>query len=79
MTGVLPQASLLGFERLLWRACRGNVFLIQAPKTSFFEDAASKTKIAKVAFIVFYQGTQLESRVRKICDGFANSRAGSAS
>jgi len=70
VTGVIPFHNLIGFERLLWRACRGNVFLLHSPTVANFEDVHAKKQVAKVAFIVFYQGTQLENRVRKICDGY---------
>ena len=39
IAGVIPRAALLGFERLLWRACRGNVFL----RTSPIEEALEVT------------------------------------
>ena len=37
VTGVLPFESVAGFERLLWRACRGNVFFIHAHEAVLFE------------------------------------------
>ena len=30
MTGVMAREKVPAFERILWRACRGNVFLRQA-------------------------------------------------
>jgi hypothetical protein len=30
VAGVIPRERLTGFEKMLWRACRGNVFLRQA-------------------------------------------------
>ena len=58
------------FERVLWRACRGNVFLRQAEIEEPLEDPSTGERVYKVVFILFFQGDQLRSRVRKICEGF---------
>ncbi len=47
--------------------CRTSVCVVLTSLT--YQDPTLKNKISKVAFVVFYQGTQLETRVRKICDG----------
>lgn len=31
VTGVIAREAVPGFERLLWRACRGNVFMRNVP------------------------------------------------
>ena len=38
MTGVINRQRVAIFERLLWRACRGNVFLKQADIEEPLED-----------------------------------------
>ena len=38
VAGVIAQERLATFERVLWRACRGNVFIRQAPITNPLED-----------------------------------------
>ena len=38
VAGVIAQERLATFERVLWRACRGNVFIRQAPITDPLED-----------------------------------------
>uniref|UniRef100_A0A8P4KKY9 V-type proton ATPase subunit a n=1 Tax=Dicentrarchus labrax TaxID=13489 RepID=A0A8P4KKY9_DICLA len=55
------------FERMLWRVCRGNVFLRQADIEDPLEDP---TTVHKSVFIIFFQGDQLKNRVKKICEGF---------
>ncbi len=41
VAGVILRERLPAFERLLWRACRGNVFLRQAEITEPMEDPAT--------------------------------------
>ena len=76
---------------MLWRACRGNVFLRQAEiedplegvfafstavclqfiNLQCFSDPNAESKeVFKSVFIIFFQGEQLKSRVKKICEGF---------
>uniref|UniRef100_A0A1I8F9Q9 V-type proton ATPase subunit a n=1 Tax=Macrostomum lignano TaxID=282301 RepID=A0A1I8F9Q9_9PLAT len=57
----------------LARVCRGNVFLKQADIDVPLEDPASGDEVLKAVFIVFFQGDQLKSRVKKICEGFRAS------
>ncbi|XP_046846195.1 V-type proton ATPase 116 kDa subunit a1-like isoform X2 [Xenia sp. Carnegie-2017] len=68
--GVIDRERVPAFERLLWRACRGNVFFKQAEMEDPMEDPVTGFFIHKCVFIVFFQGEQLKSRVKKICDGF---------
>lgn len=70
VAGVILRERLPGFERMLWRACRGNVFLRQAEIESALEDPASGDSVFKTVFIIFFQGDQLKTRVKKICEGF---------
>uniref|UniRef100_A0A914WRL6 V-type proton ATPase subunit a n=1 Tax=Plectus sambesii TaxID=2011161 RepID=A0A914WRL6_9BILA len=70
VAGVILRERLPAFERLLWRACRGNVFLRQAEITEPLEDPVSGDQVNKSVFIIFFQGDQLKTRVKKICEGF---------
>jgi hypothetical protein len=38
ITGVVPRERMVAFERMLWRVCRGNVFLRQAEIPELIED-----------------------------------------
>ncbi|KAK3919670.1 V-type proton ATPase 116 kDa subunit a1 [Frankliniella fusca] len=58
---------------MLWRACRGNVFLRQAEIETPLEDPTTGDEVYKSVFIIFFQGDQLKTRVRKICEGFRAS------
>uniref|UniRef100_A0A3P8XFH9 V-type proton ATPase subunit a n=1 Tax=Esox lucius TaxID=8010 RepID=A0A3P8XFH9_ESOLU len=61
------------FERMLWRVCRGNVFLRQAEIEDPLEDPTTGDQVHKSVFIIFFQGDQLKNRVKKICEGFRAS------
>ncbi|KAL4229509.1 Unc-32p [Mactra antiquata] len=70
VAGVILRERIPAFERMLWRVCRGNVFLKQAEIDSPLEDPVTGDKVDKSVFIIFFQGEQLKSRVKKICEGF---------
>ncbi|CAF1673909.1 unnamed protein product, partial [Adineta ricciae] len=70
ITGVVPRERMVAFERMLWRVCRGNVFLRQAEIPELIEDPLTGEKVHKTVFVVFFQGEQLKNRVQKICEGF---------
>eukprot|EP00731_Ephydatia_muelleri_P038762 Em0897g2a len=84
VTGVIAHERLPVFQRVLWRACRGNVFL-RHTQIEYLEDPASPMAggaqqatqaiawgnlVSKCVFILFFQGDQLRTRVKKICEGF---------
>ncbi|GFR13683.1 hypothetical protein TNCT_279941, partial [Trichonephila clavata] len=70
VTGVILRERIVGFEMMLWRVCRGKVFLKQAEIDTAIEDPITGAKLNKVVFMLFFQGDQLKGRVKKICDGF---------
>lgn len=69
VAGVILRERLLGFERMLWRSCHGNVFLKQAPIDQPLEDPHTGDNVYKSVFICFFQGEQLQTKVKKICEG----------
>jgi V-type H+-transporting ATPase subunit a len=73
VAGVILRERLPAFERMLWRVCRGNVFLRQAEIDAALEDPHTGDNVYKSVFIIFFQGEQLRSRVKKICEGFRAS------
>lgn len=70
VAGVILRERIPAFERMLWRVCRGNVFLRQAEIETPLEDPSSGDNVYKSVFIIFFQGEQLKTRVKKICEGF---------
>ena len=70
VAGVILRERLPAFEKMLWRACRGNVFLRVAEIEDPLEDPQAGDQVFKSVFVTFFQGEQLKSRVKKICEGF---------
>jgi V-type H+-transporting ATPase subunit a len=67
--GVIPRNKVNVFEQILWRACRGNVFLkLTEIQDDQLRDSNGEV-LEKNVFIVFYQGQTLESKVKKIAEG----------
>ena len=59
VAGVILRERLPAFERMLWRACRGNVFLRQAEIEDPLEDPQlgnEGDEVYKSVFIIFFQG-----------------------
>ncbi|XP_053870197.1 V-type proton ATPase 116 kDa subunit a 1 isoform X3 [Malaclemys terrapin pileata] len=73
VAGVINRERIPTFERMLWRVCRGNVFLRQAEIEIPLEDPVTGDYVHKSVFIIFFQGDQLKNRVKKICEGFRAS------
>lgn len=70
LAGVIDRDKVPPFELMLWRICRGNVFLRTAEIDEVLEDPKTNTQVNKTVFILFFQGEQLKSKVKKICEGF---------
>ncbi|XP_060635689.2 V-type proton ATPase 116 kDa subunit a 4 isoform X2 [Anolis sagrei] len=70
IAGVIKRERMVPFERLLWRACRGNIYLRFSEMDTPLEDPVTKEEMKKNVFIIFYQGEQLRLKIKKICDGF---------
>ncbi|NP_001107162.1 V-type proton ATPase 116 kDa subunit a [Xenopus tropicalis] len=68
--GVINRERMATFERLLWRVCRGNIYLKYTELDTALEDPVTKEEVKKNVFIIFYQGDQLKLKIKKICDGF---------
>ena len=59
VAGVIDRERVPSFERLLWRACRGNVFFKQAEIETPLEDPVTGFVIHKCVFIVWVSETLL--------------------
>ncbi|XP_076292008.1 V-type ATPase subunit a family protein Vha100-2 isoform X1 [Lasioglossum baleicum] len=70
VAGVIIRERVPAFERMLWRISRGNVFLRQVELDQPLEDPATGNNMYKTAFVAFFQGEQLKSRIKKVCSGF---------
>ena len=57
VAGVILRERLPAFEKMLWRACRGNVFLRVADIEDPLEDPHTGDEVIKSVFVIFFQGT----------------------
>ncbi|KAA3468088.1 V-type proton ATPase subunit a3-like [Gossypium australe] len=74
VTGLVSRGKSMAFERILFRATRGNVFLKQVPIEAPITDPVSGEKMEKNVFMVFYSGERAKNKIHKICDAFGANR-----
>jgi V-type H+-transporting ATPase subunit a len=74
ITGVISNEEKSRFERMIFRATRGNVFVrfvnIQQPIT----DPRSGLLIEKSVFIIFYKSDVIGAKLQRICTAFSANR-----
>ncbi|XP_061395109.1 V-type proton ATPase 116 kDa subunit a1-like [Musca vetustissima] len=70
VAGVVSRDREFAFERMLWRVARGNVYVKRSQLEESLKDPKTGSVMYKTVFVVFFQGEQLRSRVKKICTGF---------
>jgi len=82
MTGVIDDAEYLSFQKMVFRATRGNCFVRFTPilgearpdgspgEPIQFVDPETEEKKEKQVFIAMFPGRQIESQLRKICDAY---------
>ena len=73
IAGTISMADKPRFERMLFRATRGNCYVRFAEFPEGVHDAAGK-KIEKVIFWVFYKSVSIEAKILRICDAFGAKR-----
>ncbi|XP_004507485.1 V-type proton ATPase subunit a2 [Cicer arietinum] len=74
LAGLVPREKSMAFERILFRATRGNVFLRQTSVEDPVTDPVSGEKTEKNVFVVFYAGEKVKAKILKICDAFGANR-----
>ncbi|KAG0473082.1 hypothetical protein HPP92_014939 [Vanilla planifolia] len=74
ISGLVPKEKSMAFERILFRATRGNIFLKQVPVDDPVIDPVSGEKIQKNVFIIFYSGDRAKTKILKICEAFGANR-----
>ncbi|KAF5751076.1 V-type proton ATPase subunit a3-like [Tripterygium wilfordii] len=74
IAGLVPREKFMAFERILFRATRGNVFLKQVVLEEPVIDPASGEKVEKNAFLIFFSGEKSKSKILKICEAFGANR-----
>lgn len=74
LSGLVPREKSMAFERIIFRATRGNVFLKQAVVEDPVTDPVSGEKVEKNVFVVFYSGERAKNKIFKICEAFGANR-----
>ncbi|KAK6939398.1 V-type ATPase, V0 complex, 116kDa subunit family [Dillenia turbinata] len=72
--GLIPREKSMAFERILFRATRGNLYLNQVAVSDPVVDPASGEKVEKNVFVVFYSGETAKNKILKICESFGANR-----
>ena len=70
ITGVIQDDKFLTFERVLWRATRGNLFMKSSAIFEPLIDPHTREEVKKLVFIVFFQGQRIQNKIKKICEAF---------
>ncbi|KAF9593764.1 hypothetical protein IFM89_025231 [Coptis chinensis] len=70
ISGIICKSKVLTFERMLFRATRGNMFFNQAPAEQHVMDPLLTEVVEKVVFVVFFSGEQAKTKIMKICVAF---------
>ena len=64
VAGTIPEDKLNAFERLLFRATRGNMFLKHA-SVGTVVDPTTTEKLEKAVFVVFFAGERARTKILK--------------
>lgn len=70
ITGVVSTEEKVRFERMIFRATRGNCYVRFAPIKQPITDPETGSLIEKCVFIVFFKSLAIETKLKKICDAF---------
>ncbi|XP_058729864.1 V-type proton ATPase subunit a1-like [Vicia villosa] len=70
ISGIICKSKVLRFERMLFRATRGNMLFNQAPADEQIMDPISTEMVEKTVFVVFFSGEQARTKILKICEAF---------
>ncbi|XP_024530911.1 V-type proton ATPase subunit a3 [Selaginella moellendorffii] len=74
VTGLIPKLKTIQFERILFRATRGNMVFKSSVVERPVTDPATGEKVEKSVFVVFFSGERTQAKIVKICDAFGASR-----
>lgn len=74
ITGVVATEEKVRFERMIFRATRGNCYVRFAPIKQPITDPETGMSVEKSVFIIFYKSESIELKLKRICDAFAAHR-----
>ncbi len=66
VAGTIPEDKLNAFERLLFRATRGNMYL-KWSSVGAVVDPTTTEKVEKAVFVVFFAGERARTKILKVC------------
>nr|XP_008358210.2 V-type proton ATPase subunit a1 [Malus domestica] len=69
VSGIICKSKALRFERMLFRATRGNMLFNHAPADELMMDPLS-TEMVEKTVVVFFSGMQAKTKILKICEAF---------
>ena len=70
VTGVVAVEEKIRFERMVFRASRGNCFMQFFDISHPIIDPGTGKKVEKCVFIIIFKSSAIEDKVRRICDAF---------
>ncbi|KAK0604404.1 hypothetical protein LWI29_015356 [Acer saccharum] len=70
ISGIICKSKALRFERILFRATRGNMLFNHAPADEEIMDPVTAEMVEKTIFVVFFSGEQARTKILKICEAF---------
>ena len=70
ITGVVSTEEKVRFERMIFRATRGNCYVRFAPIKQPITDPETGALVEKCVFIIFFKSLSIETKLKKICDAF---------
>lgn len=70
ISGIISKSKVLRFERILFRATRGNMLFNQSTADDTIMDPLSTEMVEKTVFVVFFSGEQAKTKILKICEAF---------
>ncbi|GFR51127.1 hypothetical protein Agub_g13480 [Astrephomene gubernaculifera] len=73
VAGTIPADKVNGFERLLFRATRGNMYLRQG-SVGRVKDPITNETVNKHVFVIFFAGDRSKIKIMKICEAFGANR-----
>lgn len=68
VAGVIPRDRVAGFERILWRTLRGNLYMNQAEIPEPLIDPTNNESVNKNVFVIFAHGKELIAKIRRISE-----------
>ena len=74
ITGVVATDERNSFERIIFRATRGNCFVRFINIEKPIRDPYTTELVKKSVFIIFYQSQRIENKLKKICTAFSARR-----